>query len=90
VRRALPELYAVTAPGIRGSQFFGPTGFQEMRGPVGPVRASGEASDPAVGARLWAISADLTGVRYLDAARTAATDVTTPAPQTTATVGLAD
>jgi len=89
-RGALPELYAATAPGIRGGQFFGPTGFQEMRGPVGPVGASGEASDPAVGARLWATSADLTGVRYLDAARTAGADVTAPAPQAAATVNLAD
>lgn len=64
-RGALPQLYAATAPGVRGGQFFGPSGPGETRGRVTEVRASAEASDPAVGQRLWDAAQELTGVRYL-------------------------
>ncbi|MFG1609949.1 oxidoreductase [Actinoplanes sp. NPDC049265] len=59
-----PQLRAATAPGVRGGQFFGPTGLGETRGRVGEARLSREAADPAVGRRLWAAAEDLTGVRY--------------------------
>jgi NAD(P)-dependent dehydrogenase (short-subunit alcohol dehydrogenase family) len=62
---ALPQLYAATAPGVRGGQFFGPAGFREMRGSVTEVRASAEASDPAVGRRLWEVAQERTGVSFL-------------------------
>jgi NAD(P)-dependent dehydrogenase (short-subunit alcohol dehydrogenase family) len=61
-----PQLRAATAHGVRGGQFFGPTGFLEMRGRVGEARLSREAADPAVGRRLWTVAEQLTGVRYLD------------------------
>ena len=64
-RGALPQLFAATAPGVRGGQFFGPAGFREMRGRVTEVRASAEATDPAVGRRLWEVAQELTGVEYL-------------------------
>ena len=62
---ALPQLRAATAPGVRGGQFFGPAGFREIRGRVAEVRASAEATDPAVGRRLWATAQELTGVSFL-------------------------
>ncbi|MER5458605.1 oxidoreductase [Micromonospora sp. NPDC002389] len=62
---ARPQLYAATAIGVRGGQFFGPRGFQEIRGPVAEVRASAPAQDPDNGRRMWAEAARLTGVRYL-------------------------
>jgi NAD(P)-dependent dehydrogenase (short-subunit alcohol dehydrogenase family) len=64
-RGALPQLYAATAPGLRGGEFFGPSGFLEMRGSVVEVRPSTEARDEAVGRRLWSIAEDLTGVCFL-------------------------
>ncbi|MEV4352523.1 oxidoreductase [Actinoplanes sp. NPDC049596] len=64
-RGALPQLFAATAPGVRGGQFFGPSGFREIRGGVTEVRPSAEAADPAVGRRLWGVSEGLTGVGYL-------------------------
>jgi NAD(P)-dependent dehydrogenase (short-subunit alcohol dehydrogenase family) len=64
-RGAQPQLYAATAPNVRGGQFFGPSGFRETRGDVTEVRPSAEAADPAVGRALWAASEELTGVRYL-------------------------
>ncbi|AGZ42905.1 oxidoreductase [Actinoplanes friuliensis] len=64
-RGALPQLHAATAPGVRGGQFFGPSGFREIRGNVTEVRPSTEAADPAVGRRLWSAAESLTGVTYL-------------------------
>ncbi|MGW3783619.1 oxidoreductase [Micromonospora chokoriensis] len=62
---ALPQLRAATEPGVRGGQFFGPSGFWETRGRVTEARLSQEAAAPAVGTRLWAAAADLSGVNYL-------------------------
>ncbi|GAB3007116.1 oxidoreductase [Saccharothrix stipae] len=62
---ALPQLSAATGPGVRGGQFFGPSGLWETRGRVTEARLSREAADPAVGNRLWAAAEELTGVGYL-------------------------
>ncbi|GLY06893.1 MULTISPECIES: oxidoreductase [Actinoplanes] len=62
---ALPQLYAATAPDVRGGAFFGPSGPWEMRGRVVPVHPSKEAADPLVGKRLWSAAETLTAVRYL-------------------------
>ncbi|MEG3632683.1 oxidoreductase [Micromonospora palythoicola] len=64
-RGALPQLRAATEPGVRGGQFFGPSGLWETRGRVTEARFSREAADPAVGKRLWAAAEDLTGITYL-------------------------
>ncbi|MFC8073949.1 oxidoreductase [Streptomyces sp. NPDC057307] len=62
---ARPQLHAATAPGVRGGQFYGPSGFQEIRGPVAPTEPNPEASDPAYGKTLWEAAEGLTGVSYL-------------------------
>ena len=62
---ALPQLYAATAPGIEGGEYYGPDGRREMRGHPTKVRAKRAAYDPQIGARLWNISEELTGVAYL-------------------------
>ena len=61
---ALPTLYAATAPGVRGGEYFGPGGFAEMWGAPNRVRSSGRSQDAADAARLWEISQDATGVRF--------------------------
>lgn len=63
-RGALPQLHAATAPRLVGGEFFGPSGFREMRGDVTQVRPSTEANDEAVGKRLWSVAEELTGVRF--------------------------
>jgi len=70
-RGVLPQLYAATAPGVRGGQFFGPSGFHELRGDPTEVRAVPEAHDEAIGRRLWAVSEELTGVTFALPAATA-------------------
>ncbi|MCT2584612.1 oxidoreductase [Actinophytocola gossypii] len=64
-RGVLPQLYAATAPGVRGGQFFGPAGRGERRGRVGEVQPSADATDPVVGRRMWTAAESLTGVTYL-------------------------
>jgi NAD(P)-dependent dehydrogenase (short-subunit alcohol dehydrogenase family) len=59
------ELYAATAPDVRGGQFFGPSGRRETRGHVVEVHPSTEAADPAAGRRLWTAAEALTGLTYL-------------------------
>jgi len=63
-RGALPQLYAATAPDVQGGQFYGPDGFQEMRGNPTEVQAIPAAHDLETGRRLWAVSEELTGVTY--------------------------
>ena len=60
---AWPSLYAATAVGVRGGQYFGP-GLLELRGHPKQVGRSAAAQDDAVAARLWAVSAELTGTSY--------------------------
>jgi NAD(P)-dependent dehydrogenase (short-subunit alcohol dehydrogenase family) len=61
---ALPTLYAATAPGVRGGDYFGPSGFAGCLGPPGPARSSPAAKDAAAARRLWDVSEQLTGVRF--------------------------
>ncbi|WP_439381264.1 oxidoreductase [Amycolatopsis lexingtonensis] len=64
-RGALPQLYAATATGVRGGQFFGPAGLGETRGRVTEARLNQDAADPAIGRQLWAAAERLTGIGYL-------------------------
>lgn len=64
---ALPTLYAATYPAIRSGDYVGPDGFGEQRGHPKLVGMTASARDDAVANRLWTVSEDLTGVRYLDA-----------------------
>lgn len=63
---ALPTLYAATAPDAKDAGYYGPQGFQEMRGEkVGPARIAPSASDSAAGTRLWKVCEELTGIKLL-------------------------
>ncbi len=64
-RGALPQLFAATAPGVQGGQFFGPNGFQQARGAPTEVQPVSRARDEETGRRLWEVSEELTGVSYL-------------------------
>ncbi|WP_062430336.1 oxidoreductase [Herbidospora daliensis] len=61
---ALPSLRAATDPGVEGGRYFGPDGFQESRGHPKVVRSSARSYDEAAQHRLWALSEELTGVRF--------------------------
>jgi NAD(P)-dependent dehydrogenase (short-subunit alcohol dehydrogenase family) len=62
---AVPQLYAATAEGVHGGDYFGPDGPGEMRGHHPKlVHFSAAARDEATAARLWAVSEGLTGVTF--------------------------
>jgi NAD(P)-dependent dehydrogenase (short-subunit alcohol dehydrogenase family) len=59
---ALPTLYAATAPGVKGGEYYGPGGFLGMRGYPEKVQSSERSYDNEVAERLWEVSEQLTGV----------------------------
>lgn len=63
---ALPTLFAAASPDAEDGGYYGPKGFEEMRGEtVGPAKIAPRAQDQAGAARLWGVCEDLTGVHYL-------------------------
>jgi NAD(P)-dependent dehydrogenase (short-subunit alcohol dehydrogenase family) len=61
---ALPTLYAATSSAVQGGDYIGPDGFREMRGYPTKVSSNEASRDQAAARRLWAVSEELTGVRY--------------------------
>ncbi|SEM34640.1 oxidoreductase [Streptacidiphilus jiangxiensis] len=61
---ALPSLRAATDPDALGGQYYGPSGFQQMRGAPKLVRSIPASHDTAAQQRLWTVSQELTGVAY--------------------------
>ncbi|MGW0862625.1 oxidoreductase [Streptomyces sp. NPDC002611] len=61
---ALPTLYAATQD-LPGASYVGPDGLGEMRGAPTLVGRSRAASDPQTARRLWRVSEELTGTRFL-------------------------
>ncbi|MEK0364158.1 SDR family oxidoreductase [Pseudomonas sp. CBC3] len=60
---ALSTLYAATAPDAFGGGYYGPTGEDEKRGPLGFARMPQAAADSDA-VELWQVSERLTGVIY--------------------------
>jgi NAD(P)-dependent dehydrogenase (short-subunit alcohol dehydrogenase family) len=63
---AVPTLFAATAPEVASGGYYGPQGFQEMRGgDVGVAKVATQALDQASVARLWSECERLTGIQFL-------------------------
>ena len=60
---AMPTLVAATSD-LPGGSYLGPDGPREQRGRPTLVGRSALASDPELAARLWALSAELTGIDF--------------------------
>ncbi|MFC2062679.1 oxidoreductase [Chloroflexota bacterium] len=60
----LSILYAATADGVKGGDYYGYGGFMEMRGALKKVDSHERAHDQAIAERLWHVSEKLTGVSY--------------------------
>jgi hypothetical protein len=61
---ALPTLLAATSPEAQPAAYYGPKGFQEMTGAPAEARIYPQAKDTAVAAKLWDVSAKLTGAAW--------------------------
>jgi NAD(P)-dependent dehydrogenase (short-subunit alcohol dehydrogenase family) len=63
---AVPTLFAATSPDVVDGGYYGPQGFQEMRGgDVGVAKVAAQALDQAAAARLWNECERLTGISLL-------------------------
>jgi NAD(P)-dependent dehydrogenase (short-subunit alcohol dehydrogenase family) len=63
---ALPTLYAATCAEVEDGGYYGPQGFQEMRGEeVCKAKIAPQALDIVAASRLWRICEDLTGINLL-------------------------
>jgi NAD(P)-dependent dehydrogenase (short-subunit alcohol dehydrogenase family) len=61
---ALPTLFAATSPEAQPAGYYGPNWIYELKGPPVPAKIMPQAKDAAVAARLWDVSAALTGVSF--------------------------
>lgn len=62
-----PIVYAATSNAAKSGEYYGPNGFMEVAGYPAPARARKLAKDPKLAERLWRVSENLTGMRYLEA-----------------------
>jgi NAD(P)-dependent dehydrogenase (short-subunit alcohol dehydrogenase family) len=61
---ALPTLFAATSPEAKAAGYYGPNWFYELKGPPVPAKIMPQANNATVAARLWDVSAALTGVSF--------------------------
>ena len=55
---------AATSPDVHGGEYLGPGGLGELYGAPKEVQATKKARDGEAAAQLWALSEELTGLRY--------------------------
>lgn len=60
---AQPSLWAAVGP-AEGGDYFGPTGFKEMKGTAGKVDSTPLSKDKEIAKKLWEVSEKLTGITY--------------------------
>ena len=61
---AEPQLYAATMPDATNGEYWGPSGFLEIRGKPARGRVWPHAADRADWQRLWQVSEELTGLTF--------------------------
>jgi NAD(P)-dependent dehydrogenase (short-subunit alcohol dehydrogenase family) len=61
---ARPILFAATSPLAKPGAYYGPGGFSELRGAPATALVMPRARDAAAAARLWDVSAKLTGTSF--------------------------
>jgi NAD(P)-dependent dehydrogenase (short-subunit alcohol dehydrogenase family) len=62
---ALPTIYAATSPEIQGGEFIGPDGFLGQRGYPHKTQSNKRSHNQETARRLWKVSEELTGVRFM-------------------------
>jgi NAD(P)-dependent dehydrogenase (short-subunit alcohol dehydrogenase family) len=61
---ALPTLRAAYDNNAQGGEYYGPSGFLELRGYPVQVRSTKRSNDQRIAAKLWTVSEQLTGVLF--------------------------
>ena len=62
---ALPSVRAAVDPDVQGTDYFGPDGRRERKGYPVKVSSNGASHNPEDAKKLWEISEELTGIKYL-------------------------
>ena len=62
---ALPTLWAALGSDVESGDYYGPTGFNGLKGKPGKVKSKPHSYDEAVAAKLWDISETLTGEKFV-------------------------
>ncbi|MFQ3477253.1 SDR family oxidoreductase [Halonotius sp. F2-221B] len=62
----LPLLYAATSEDVSGGEYYGPSGFKNMRGAPARQTSNDASYDEKDAKTLWKTSEELTGVNYAD------------------------
>ena len=63
---AKPTLMAALDDNVNGGDYFGPTGFNEMKGEPGKVHSTPLSKNKEIAKKLWSVSEELTDIYYLD------------------------
>jgi hypothetical protein len=63
---ALPSLFAATSSQATPGAYYGPSGFDEMKGPAGMARIRSQALDVKIASELWQVSEQLTRVSFAE------------------------
>ena len=58
-------LWAACSDTVQGGDYYGPGGFMEIAGTPAKAKINPVALEPENGSRLWALSEEMTGTRYL-------------------------
>jgi NAD(P)-dependent dehydrogenase (short-subunit alcohol dehydrogenase family) len=61
---ALPEIRAAVDPSVKGSDYFSPANFFELKGPPVLTESNKRSHDKNVQRQLWKVSEELTGIKY--------------------------
>jgi NAD(P)-dependent dehydrogenase (short-subunit alcohol dehydrogenase family) len=61
---ALPTLFAATSSDAMPGGYYGPDGFQELKGDTAPAKIPAAAKDFELGRRLWSETERLVGMRF--------------------------
>lgn len=61
---ALPMLYAAVGANVKGSDYYGPSGWREMKGYPKKVESNELSHNEEIAKKLWKISEELTGVKF--------------------------
>jgi len=62
---AMPTLRAALDPGVKGGEYYGPSGFGEIKGHPERVNSSRRSRDREAARKLWELSEKETGIRFL-------------------------
>jgi NAD(P)-dependent dehydrogenase (short-subunit alcohol dehydrogenase family) len=61
---ALPEIRAAVDPNVKGGEYYGPSGFFEMKGNPELVQSSKASYNLDDAKKLWEVSEKLTGIKF--------------------------